>query len=97
MIITFKCAETKKIYQQEFSKKFPTEIQSVAFRKLMMIQAAGLISDLRVPPGNHLEKLVGDRDGDYSIKINDQYRICFRWTNGGGIQGAVNVEIVDYH
>jgi len=93
MIKTFKCKETAKVYAREFSKKLPQEIQRVAYRKLLMIDSAIDMEDFRIPPANRLEKLSGDRDGQYSIRVNKQYRICFNWENGF----ALNVEIVDYH
>jgi len=93
MIQTFKCKETEKIWNQDFSKKFPVNIQGIALRKLFMIQRARELKDLRIPPGNHLEKLKGDRKDQYSIKINDQFRICFEWEDSN----AYEVEIVDYH
>ncbi len=94
MIKNFNDKETQKIYQQVFSKKLPHDIQRVALRKLIMIDNAGCLEDLRVPPANRLEALHGDREGQYSIRINNQYRICF------SIEGQnefYNVEIVDYH
>ena len=93
MIKSFADKETEKIYNQVFFKKLPQDIQRVALRKLIMIDNAGKLEDLRVPPANHLEALQGDREGQYSIRINDQYRICF------GMEGNdfINVEIVDYH
>ena len=93
MIRTFADKETEKIYHQIFSKKLPQHIQFVALRKLIMMDNAGCLEDLRVPPANHLEKLEGDRQGQYSIRINDQYRICF--TAEGN--DFYDVEIVDYH
>jgi proteic killer suppression protein len=93
VIKTFKDAETHKIYQRERSRKLPFDIQQVALRKLRMINNAISINDLRVPPANHLEKLSGNREGQYSIRINDQWRICFEWKNSD----AFNVEITDYH
>jgi proteic killer suppression protein len=93
MIKTFKSKETEKIFARQRSRKLPQEIQQVAYRKLRMLNNAIDINDLRVPPANRLEKLMGDRDGQYSIRINDQWRICFDWSNGD----AMNVEIVDYH
>ena len=93
MIKTFKDAETQKIYQRERSRKLPADIQQIALRKLRMINNATTINDLRVPPANHLEKLGGRREGQYSIRINDQWRICFEWRNSD----AFNVEITDYH
>ena len=94
MIKSFNDRETQKIYQQIFSKKLPHDIQRVALRKLIMIDNAGCLEDLKVPPANRLEALHGDREGQYSIRINDRYRICF------SIEGRnefYNVEIVDYH
>ena len=93
MIRTFKDAETQKIYQRERSRKLPPDIQQVALRKLRMINNAINLNDLRVPPANRLEKLSGDRAGQHSIRINDQWRICFEWRGSD----ALNVEITDYH
>ena len=93
MIRTFADKETEKIYLQEFSRKLPQSIQKIALRKLIMIDNAETLDDLRVPPANHLEALKGNRQGQYSIRINDQYRICFVFTEAG----IENVEIVDYH
>ena len=93
MIKTFADRETEKIFRQEFSRKLPQTIQRVALRKLLMINAAMTLSDLRIPPANHLEALSGDRDGQFSIRINGQYRICFVWDGND----AEQVEIVDYH
>jgi proteic killer suppression protein len=93
MIKSFKCKETNKIFNRTFSKKLPNDIQKIAFRKLRMINRANKINDLKVPPGNRLELLHGDREGQYSIKINNQWRICFKWAD----QDAYDVEIVDYH
>jgi len=93
VIKTFKDAETEKIYQRERSRKLPTDIQQTALRKLRMINNSININDLRVPPANRLEKLSGDREGQYSIRINDQWRICFEWNSGD----VFNVEIADYH
>ena len=94
MIKSFNDKETQKIYQQIFSKRLPHDIQRVALRKLIMIDNAGCLEDLRVPPANRLEVLHGDREGQYSIRINDQYRICFSLE---GRNEFYNVEIVDYH
>ncbi len=94
MIKSFNDKETQKIYQQIFSKKLPHDIQRVALRKLIMIDNAGCLEDLRVPPANRLEALHGDREGQYSIRINDQYRICFSVEERNEFY---NVEIVDYH
>lgn len=93
MIKSFKCKETKKIYNREFSKKIAQNIQQLAMRKLWMLDAAPDINSLRVPPSNHLEQLSGNRKKQYSIRINQQWRICFEWQDNN----AYNVEIVDYH
>jgi toxin HigB-1 len=93
MIRSFKSKETEKIFSRERSKKLPSDIQQVALRKLRMLNRAISLQDLRVPPANRLEKLSGGRAGQYSIRINDQWRICFEWEDGS----ADNVEIVDYH
>ena len=93
MIKSFADKETEKIYNQIFSRKVPQSIQRVALRKLIMIDNAGCLEDLRVPPSNHLELLKGDRAGQYSIRINDQYRICFNVEEND----YYDVEIVDYH
>jgi proteic killer suppression protein len=93
MIKSFKCKETEKIFNGEYSKKFPTNIQERAMRKLVMISASQTISDLRIPPSNRLESLAGNRNGQWSIRVNEQYRICFEWQENE----ASNVEIVDYH
>lgn len=94
MIVSFKCKETKLIFEGYKSLHYPLDIQAVALRKLLILNAAASINDLRVPPGNRLKKLEGDREGQYSIRINDQWRICFIWTDEGN---ADQVEIVDYH
>jgi toxin HigB-1 len=93
MIKTFKSKETEKIFARQRSRKLPQDIQQVAYRKLRMLNNALDINDLRIPPANRLEKLKGDRAGQYSIRINDRWRICFEWSDGD----ALNVEIVDYH
>jgi len=92
MIKGFRCKDTEKVFQRRRSNKF-AGIQRIALRKLLVLDAAGSLGDLRVPPSNHLEKLTGDRRGQHSIRINDQWRICFRWKDGH----AHAVEIVDYH
>ena len=92
MIKSFACSETEELCKGERVRKF-LHIASVAQRKLRQLQIAGQLNDLRVPPGNRLEKLEGDRVGQHSIRINDQWRVCFRWTDAG----PENVEIVDYH
>ncbi len=94
MIVSFKSENTELIFQGFTSPQYPSSIQKTALRKLLMLDAATSISDLRVPPGNRLEKLVGDREGEYSIRINDKWRICFVWTDENN---ASSVEIVDYH
>lgn len=93
MIETFKCKHTKKIFEGKFVKKLPEEIQRRARRKLIAIDAATDVDELLDPPGNQLELLQGDRKGQHSIRINDQWRICFTWTDGG----VLDVEITDYH
>ena len=93
MIRTFKDKETEGIWQGRASRRLPGEIQDRALRKLRQIDASRTVDDLRDPPGNRLEALTGDRAGQMSIRINDQWRICFVWRDGD----ADNVEIVDYH
>jgi proteic killer suppression protein len=94
MIKGFADKETEKVYNQIFSKKLPGDIQRIALRKMILIYNAGSLEDLRVPPGNRLESLHGDREGQYSIRINDQYRICFSVKEKNNFY---SVEIVDYH
>ena len=93
MILSFKGKETGKIWNQEISKRYPIDVQKVALRKLIMIHRAVSINDLRIPPSNHLKKLKGDRKDQYSIRINEQLRICFYWKESN----AYEVEIIDYH
>lgn len=93
MIKTFKCKETEKIFNGKFSKKLPHDIQGRALIKLHSLDIAEDIKDLLIPPSNKLEQLSGDRKGQYSIRINDQYRVCFSWVENN----AYDVEIVDYH
>jgi len=93
MIRSFRCAETEKIFNEQVSKKLPRDIQGAALRKLLYLAAAATLQDLRIPPGNRLEALKGKRQGQHSIRINDQWRICFRWRG----TDAHDVEIVDYH
>ncbi|MBI4098888.1 MAG: type II toxin-antitoxin system RelE/ParE family toxin [Candidatus Magasanikbacteria bacterium] len=93
MIKTFRDRETEKIYHREVSRKLPPLIQRIAMRKLWMLNAATDLTDLRVPPGNHLEALAGDRKGQHSIRINQQWRICFFWREGN----VYEIEITDYH
>jgi len=93
VIRTFASKETEKIFHRQPAQKFTPALRRVAQRKLLLLDAAERLDDLRVPPGNRLEKLAGDRKGQYSIRINEQWRICFRWSEGD----AYDVEIVDYH
>jgi proteic killer suppression protein len=93
MIVSYHDNETKKVWEGQFSRKLPHDIQQVARRKLRMLNNAGRVDDLRIPPQNRLEKLSGDREGQWSIRINDQWRICFLWNEGT----ASCVEICDYH
>ena len=93
MITGFKDRETEKIWEGNFSRKPPRDIQAVARRKLRMLSNAHILDDLRIPPANRLESLKGKRKGQHSIRINDQWRICFVWADGSANQ----VEIVDYH
>ena len=93
MIQSFRSEETEKIWNQTISLKLPFEIQNRARRKLRMLNNAQTLQDLQIPPKNRLESLKGRRKGQYSIRINDQWRICFRWENGN----CSNVEITDYH
>lgn len=93
MIQSFKDKEAEKIFRRQRSRKLPGDIQQVALRKLRMLNRAFNLTDLRMPPANRLEKLKGDRKDQYSIRINNQWRICFRWQDGD----AYDVEIVDYH
>ena len=93
MIRSFAGVETELIWSGRRSRKLPPDIQSVALRKLRLLNQAQVLQDLRVPPGNRLESLKGNRSGQYSVRINDQWRICFVWQEGG----PGNVEIVDYH
>ena len=93
MILSFSCKETEKLARGCFSRKLPTEIQRIAARKLKLLNDSVELNDLRVPPANRLEALKGSRKGQHSIRINDQWRICFRWNMGN----ASDVAIVDYH
>jgi len=93
VIKSFRSEETRLIYERRRSRKLPSDIQQVALRKLRMSNNASSLNDLRIPPANRLERLSGDRAGQYSIRINDQWRICFRWDDGN----AYEVEITDYH
>jgi len=93
MIKTFKCKETEKIFGREYSRKLPRDIQKTAFMKLRMIDRSKTLSDLKVPPANRLGKLSGKRKGQYIIRINEQWRVCFKWVDNN----AFGVEIRDYH
>lgn len=93
MIQSFADKHTEQLFRRQVSKRFAGKLQRAALRKLVMLDAAEAPDDLRAPPGNRLEKLSGDRDGQYSIRINQQWRICFRWAGGN----AHDVEITDYH
>ncbi len=93
MIVSFTCKEAEKLFHGRFSARLPQDSQRSAQRKLKQLHAAAGLDFLRVPPGNRLEQLSGNRDGQWSIRINDQWRICFRWQEGN----AHDVEIVDYH
>jgi proteic killer suppression protein len=92
MIQSFRCRDTRRLFETGQSKRFKA-IERVATRKLAQLRAAATLEFLRAPPGNHLEALRGARAGEHSIRINDQWRLCFRWTG----QGPSDVEIVDYH
>lgn len=93
MIRSFRGKDAEAIWQRRYVKKISPELCRLAYNKLTLIDSAGTINDLRVAPGNRLEKLTGDRAGQYSVRVNDQGRICFTWSAGG----ASNVELVDYH
>jgi len=93
MIKSFKCKETEKIFNRNFSNKWTRNLQKKAYRKLIMLKNSRRLNDLRIPPANRLEKLKGDRKNQYSIRVNSQYRICFNWKTSD----ACDVEIVDYH
>jgi len=93
MIKTFRDKDTESIFARRFSKRFATDLNKIAWRKLAVLDAAERLDDLHVPPGNRLEKLSGDRAGQYSIRINEQWCICFQWREGN----ANDVEITDYH
>jgi proteic killer suppression protein len=89
----FHNTETKRIFERQRSRKLPADVQRRAYIRLLILDAVDRLGDLRVPPGNHLERLVGDRSGQHSIRVNDQWRICFSWHDGD----AYDVEICDYH
>ncbi len=93
MILSFKDEATRKVFTREWSTKLPRDIQAAAYRKLAMIHSATALLDLKSPPGNRLEKLQGERSDQYSIRVNNRWRICFEWLG----KDAHNVEIVDYH
>jgi proteic killer suppression protein len=93
MIRSFRDRDTERLFQRQPVKKLGPDVQRTALRKLRMLDAATILDDLRVPPGNRLERLKGDRDGQHSIRINKRWRVCFRWRSGD----AYDVEIVDYH
>jgi len=93
VIASFRNAETERLWRSGKSRRLPADLQRRAFKKLAILNAAIELDNLRVPPGNHLEALRGDRSGQHSIRINDQYRVCFLWRDGN----AFDVEIVDYH
>ena len=93
MIKSFRDRDTERLFQRRPVRKLGSDVQNVALRKLRMLDAATVLDDLRLPPGNRLEKLKGDRAGQHSIRINQQWRICFRWRS----EDAYDVEIVDYH
>ncbi|HNV69621.1 MAG TPA: type II toxin-antitoxin system RelE/ParE family toxin [Candidatus Ozemobacteraceae bacterium] len=93
MIKSFRCKETERLFHREVARRLPSEIIESARMKLEMLDAAEVIEDLRIPPSNHLEKLSGNRAGQYSIRINRQWRVCFRWQSGN----AFDVDVADYH
>jgi proteic killer suppression protein len=93
MIISFRCEATERIHQGNKTPELPSDIQKVALRKLQQLDIERKLDDLRIPPGNRLEALKGNRRGQHSIRINDKYRVCFVWTD----RGIRDVEIVDYH
>ncbi len=93
MILSFRSKETEKIWNLVSVRSIPVEVQKIGLRKLVMLHKSMDINDLLIPPGNRLEKLKGDREGQYSIRINEQWRVCFVWQDGN----ALEVEIVDYH
>lgn len=93
MIASFADAATERLFRRERPRSLPAELHRLMLRKLLLLDAAERFDDLRIPPGNRLEKLRGDRAGQHSIRINDQWRLCFRWNSGN----ALDVAIVDYH
>ncbi len=93
MIRSFRDRETERIFAREHARRLPADLQRSTLQKLLLLDAAQTLDDVRVPPANRLEKLSGDRRGQYSIRVNDRWRICFRWAD----RNAYDVEIVDYH
>jgi len=93
VIRSFRDSETERLFKRERIRRLPADLQRIALRKLLVLDAATSLRDLRIPPANRLEKLSGDRQRQHSIRINDQWRICFRWVGAD----AEDVEIVDYH
>ena len=93
MIKSFRDKETERLFQRQFLRRFPAGLHRFAWSKLAILDAAERLDDLRVPPGNRLERLAGSREGQHSIRINDQWRVCFRWHEGN----AYEVEVTDYH
>lgn len=93
MLQSFADKDTERVWRRERSRRLDATVQRSALRKLLILDAAETLGDLRIPPGNRLERLAGDRAGQYGIRVNDQWRICFRWSAAG----ADDVEIVDYH
>lgn len=93
MIKSFRRKETEKIFQRQFVRKFSKNMQRLAYRKLILLDSAERLDDLRIPPSNRLEKLSGNRQGQHSVRINEQWRICFKWRAGD----AYEVEVTDYH
>jgi proteic killer suppression protein len=91
MILSFKCNETAKIFEIGFSRKFPSSILKSAIIRLVMLNRSGKLDDLKIPPSNRLEKLSGNREGQYSVRINDKYRVCFKWKENN----AYDMEISD--
>jgi toxin HigB-1 len=93
VIKSFRDAETERLWSEERSRRIPASLHKAALKKLQILNAAGALGDLAVPPGNRLERLKGDRESQFSIRINDQYRVCFVWREGN----AYDVKIADYH
>ena len=93
MIKSFADPDTERLFARERVRRYPADLQKIMLRKLLVVDAAEQVQDLRAPPGNRLEKLRGDRTGQHSIRVNDPWRICFRWQDGN----AYGVELVDYH